>query len=130
MNREQYLRYHQIMCDEARRLSERKNHDYAGKGGEQPFANFQRCEALGICSTERGFLVRMTDKMSRLASFAEAGKFQVADEKVRDTCIDLINYTVLLLAYIDSKDGKTPAIISSASEYVKQVDDSYEYMGE
>jgi hypothetical protein len=124
MNREQYLEYHRLLCDEARKLSERKNHDYAGKGGEQPFANFQRCEALGICSTERGFLVRMTDKMSRLASFCDAGKFAVADEKVRDTCIDLINYTALLLAYIDSR---TNATVVSASG---QVDDPYEYTGE
>lgn len=121
MNRQQYLDFHKALCEEARNLSERKNHDYAGRGGEQPFANFQRCEALGICSTERGFLVRMTDKMSRLASFAEAGKFQVADEKVRDTCIDLINYTALLLAYIDSKNTVTATVT---------VEDPYEYMGE
>jgi hypothetical protein len=121
MNRQQYLDFHKALCEEARNLSERKNHDYAGRGGEQPFANFQRCEALGICSTERGFLVRMTDKMSRLASFAEAGKFQVADEKVRDTCIDLINYTALLLAYIDSKNDVTATVT---------VEDPYEYTGE
>ena len=121
MNRQQYIDFHKALCDEARSLSERKNHDYAGRGGEEPFANFKRCESLGICTTERGFLVRMTDKMSRLSSFAEAGKFQVSDEKLRDTCMDLINYTALLLAYVESKKNVGVNLT---------IADPYEYTGE
>jgi hypothetical protein len=48
-------------------------------------------------------LVRMLDKMSRLASFMEAGKFKVEDEKLKDTILDMINYSILLYAYIDEK---------------------------
>lgn len=125
MNRQDYIEFHRRLCDEARSLSERKNHDYAGKGGEEPFANFKRCEALGICTTERGFLVRMTDKMSRLSSFAEAGCFQVSDEKLRDTCMDLINYTALLLAYVESKREPSVVVTVGLPE-----EDPYEYMGE
>lgn len=103
MNRQQYLDFHKRLCDEARDLSERKNRDYAGNHGRSPFANFERCEALGICTTEKGFLVRLTDKISRLSSFAEVGQFAVADEKLRDTCLDVINYVALMLAYVESK---------------------------
>lgn len=91
------------MCDEALNLMRRKNADYAGSGGENPFANFTRSEAMGLCSTEVGFLVRMTDKMSRLSSYVESGKLLVEDESVNDTLIDLINYSVLLAGYIKSK---------------------------
>jgi hypothetical protein len=125
MNRQQYIDFHKAICDEARSLSERKNHDYAGKGGEEPFANFKRCEALGICTTERGFLVRMTDKMSRLSSFCDAGTFKVADEKLRDTCLDLINYTALLLAYVESKHNTGVTITVGLPP-----EDPYEYDGE
>lgn len=103
MNRQEYLDFHKALCDEARALSEKKNHDYAGRGGMEPFANFVRCEAMGICSTERGFMVRLTDKMSRLSSFADSGILAVSDESLRDTCMDIVNYVCLMLAYIESK---------------------------
>jgi hypothetical protein len=102
MNREELLQMHGCMCTKALELMKRKNHDYSGANGDDPFANFRRVEAMGICSTERGFLVRMSDKLSRLSTFCESGKLLVADEGVEDTLIDLINYSVLLAGYISS----------------------------
>ena len=81
---------------------QKKNADYAGRSGEEPFANFTRCESMGICKTEAGMLVRMTDKMSRLSSFVESGTLLVKDESVEDTCLDLINYAVLFYSYVQS----------------------------
>ena len=103
MSRTQYLNFHQIMCHEARALSIRKNRDYTGREDDKPFANFQRCEAMGITTTEKGFLVRLTDKFSRLSTFCETGSFQVKDESLRDTLLDIINYTILLGAYVEAK---------------------------
>ena len=103
MTRELLLKIHEALTDDAYELMDKKNKDYAGASGAQPFANFERVEALGICSTEKGFLVRMTDKMSRLSSFADAGTFAVEDESLRDTLIDLINYAVLIYAYNSAK---------------------------
>jgi len=105
MNREELLRFHLALTEQARSLMEAKNQDYAGDAehGRQPFANFERVEALGICSTEQGFLVRMTDKMSRLSSYVQAGKLEVSDETVHDTLVDLINYSVLLAAFLSDK---------------------------
>ena len=67
VNRAELLQIHSEVCNKARRLMERKNHDYSGGDNQNdPFLNFTRVEKLGITSTEQGFLVRMTDKVSRL----------------------------------------------------------------
>ena len=58
---------------------------------------------MGICNTEQGFMVRITDKMSRLSSFLDSGKMHVKDESFHDTVIDVINYMVLLAAYEDKE---------------------------
>jgi len=58
---------------------------------------------MGICPTEVGFLVRITDKMSRLSSFMESGKLEVANESFEDTIVDVINYMVLLHSYLKDK---------------------------
>ena len=81
-----------------------KNRDYAGEGGKEPFANFTRVESLGICSTEQGFMTRVTDKISRLSSFLKSGKMHVEDESFYDTIVDVINYMVLLSAYVNDKE--------------------------
>lgn len=103
MHRDELLQHHKALCSKAFELMRRKNADYAGRHGVEPFANFTRCEAMGICRTEAGMLVRMTDKMSRLSSFVEAGVFQVKDESLEDTILDMINYSVLFYSYIQSK---------------------------
>jgi hypothetical protein len=83
-------------------ITKAKNADYTGVG-DDPFANFSRVESLGITDTVRGFLVRMTDKFSRITSFAQKGVLQVKDESVEDTLFDLANYCLLLAAYIRSR---------------------------
>ena len=106
MTRDELLKHHAELSTQARELMNLKNRDYAGSGGEEPFANFTRCEAMGICNTEQGFMVRLTDKMSRLSSFVQSGKMHVQDESFQDTCLDVINYMVLLSAYIKDKDAE------------------------
>ena len=105
MNREELLKHHDSLCNEAKELMKKKNHDYAGSGGDSPFANFERTEAMGICSTEAGVLVRMVDKISRLSTFVEAGKLKVDNEGYQDAIVDIINYCVLLNGIIEEKNG-------------------------
>ena len=111
MTRDDLLKYHLELCAAARGLMSLKNRDYAGNEGLEPFANFTRVEAMGICKTEAGFLVRLTDKMSRLSSFIRACKMHITDESFKDTCVDVINYMVLLAAYLKDKEeqGKSNA---------------------
>lgn len=110
MTRDELIEFHSELCKEGRELMKLKNRDYAGNDGLQPFANFTRVESMGICKTEQGFLVRLTDKMSRLSSFIQSGKMNVKDESFRDTCVDVINYMVLLTAYIKDKEETNGSI--------------------
>jgi len=103
MNREELFNHHTKITNQALHIMKMKNNDYAGKSGTTPFANFERCEAMGICSTETGFLVRMTDKLSRLSTFASDGKLLVTNEGYEDAILDIINYCILFSAYIESK---------------------------
>lgn len=111
MTREDLLKMHEMICEKGRSLMRKKNADYAGNDGLEPFANFTRVEAMGICTTEQGFLVRMTDKMSRLSSFVESGKLAVENESFEDTIIDIVNYSVLMYAYLHDK--KTQSVQSA-----------------
>jgi len=106
MTRDDLIRNHEMLCNMARELMKRKNADYAGRNGVEPFANFTRVESMGICKTEVGMMVRIVDKMSRLSSFMESGKLEVANESFEDTIVDVINYMVLLHSYLkDKKHG-------------------------
>lgn len=108
MRSEELFKIHEKICKESLELMKKKNHDYSGKSGFEPFANFTRAEAMGITTTEKGMLVRMLDKMSRLSSFMEAKEFKVQDEKIEDTIKDMINYSILLYAYLQDKNYSTP----------------------
>ena len=109
LNRDTLLDLHKELCVNARQLMEVKNHDYSGgKDVSDPFLNFTRVERLGITDTKTGFMVRMTDKISRLITFIQTGTFKVKDEALRDTIMDLINYSILLYAYTQhEKDDYT-----------------------
>ena len=104
MNKEEFFKYHREFTNKILEVSKAKNADYTGVT-DDPFANFKRVEALGICSTEQGFLTRMSDKLARLSSFWQKGELQVKDESVTDTLMDLCNYTILMAAYLESKNG-------------------------
>ena len=104
LNRAQLIDLHGELTETAKMLMSRKNHDYSGgKESSDCFLNFTRVEKLGITDTETGFLVRMTDKMSRLITFVQNGRFEVEDEGLKDTVIDLINYSILLYAYLSKE---------------------------
>ena len=97
---------HQALTDKAFDILKKKNHDYAG--GDDPYSNFRKGEVFGLCSTEAGILLRVTDKISRLATFVNQGKLEVTNESYEDAVVDIINYMVLLSSYIaDKNDQKT-----------------------
>jgi hypothetical protein len=86
-------RFYQLL-DELAELHSRKNHDYAGRG--DPLRNFRMCEAMGIPAW-KACLVRITDKLSRLQSFAASETLMVEDESMEDTARDLAVYALILL---------------------------------
>ena len=105
MNAAQLLKFHESFCKEAYTLCAAKNHDYAGAQGAKPFRNFESCEALGITKTEAGILVRMTDKLNRLVTYVNDGKLQVNNEGAKDTLVDMVNYSILLAAFMHKTAG-------------------------
>lgn len=102
MDKQEYFRQQEEFFKSCIELSKRKNEDYTGDS-DDPFSNFKSIEVLGI-PAEIGFLTRMMDKMRRISSFVNKGEFKVKDESIRDTLIDLANYTSQLALYIKSHD--------------------------
>lgn len=51
-----------------------------------------------------GVLIRLGDKIKRLASVSDRGVTLVDNETLRDTAIDLANYAVMLVMLLD-EDG-------------------------
>lgn len=105
MTKEEYLKFFKECTDRMFAITKAKNEDYTA-GSVNPYANFERVEALDIATTEQGFLTRMTDKLCRINSFCQRGVLSVKDESVEDTLMDLANYSILMMGYIRSKREK------------------------
>lgn len=105
MNQADYLEAFKQECHEEMALTSAKNKDYAGQ--ENAFANFELIEILtaGRITTEDGILVRMTDKLKRVANLLERPA-AVKDEKITDTLRDLSVYAKILKIRLDGKPLK------------------------
>lgn len=103
MNTTDLLKFHEDICLKSREIMRAKNSDYSGSSGTTPFANFETCQHLGLCTTEQGMLMRITDKLMRLSTFVKDGKLSVANESATDACEDIINYVILFAAYQQHK---------------------------
>lgn len=97
--RQELFELHKKLSSRGLEIMRAKNHDYS-KG--HPLGNFMVAESLQVCSAEDGIIVRISDKLSRLASILKKGT-KVKDESVEDTIVDAINYLVLLAAVIEYK---------------------------
>lgn len=104
MNREEYLIFHRHCCQKMEEITKAKSRDYANDN--DPFANFSQVVSMGITTVEKGFLVRILDKISRINNYANHKRLAVLDESVEDTILDCANYLILLAGYIKSKEKK------------------------
>jgi hypothetical protein len=91
-----YEKYQAEMFD----ILKRKNSDYAGESDS--YRNFKFCETLGICSVEEGIMVRISDKMTRICNLLKQDA-KVKDETIKDTLLDMANYSMILASYIEDK---------------------------
>lgn len=85
-NREKQMR---AVQDEAFELFKRKNRDYG-----DAFADYGPV----------GVLVRMGDKIRRMTSINKNGVTLVDDEGLRDTLVDLHNYSAMAVMLMDEED--------------------------
>lgn len=103
MNKQEFIQEFQKTLKYMEETLIRKNNDYSGWETESdPFKNFKLVSYLSVTSVERGLLVRMCDKMSRISSLIES-KWKVEDETIVDTLVDLANYSLILSLYLKSK---------------------------
>lgn len=72
------------------KILDSKGHDYSGE--EDALSNFHD---FGF----EGMICRLGDKYHRVKNFCRTGVLKVADEKIDDTLLDLINYAALALIY-------------------------------
>ena len=86
------VKHHIDMVNKCIEITRAKNHDYAGD--EDPLRNFRMCEQFGV-SMEKGILIRLTDKLSRIARLLDNPAY-VKDESIEDTLIDTVNYSMIL----------------------------------
>ena len=93
-------KFNEIVCKMADTY-EKKNADYGDSFG-------QTCDEFGIIAA----IVRMNDKMNRIKQLSKKNAL-VTDEGIKDTILDLANYAVMTLMWVNSKD---PQIIDRYSQ--------------
>ena len=76
---------------EAAELFEKKNQDYGDA--------FAQYGSIGV-------LIRMGDKIQRLKNISQTNIHLVESEKIRDTLIDLHNYSAMAIMLLDETDSK------------------------
>jgi len=106
MNQNQYLEKFAALQRKKLLITKAKNSDYAH--AEDAFANFTLIEKLtnGKISTGEGMLIRLTDKLQRVANLLYKPA-SVADEKLEVTLLDLSNYADIMNIYFSTgKDAR------------------------
>jgi hypothetical protein len=86
---EKHVEKYKLIQKEGIELFGRKNRDYG-----DAFGNY------GVV----GVLVRMGDKISRIQSITKNKTNVVGDESLRDTLIDLFNYSAMAIMLLDEED--------------------------
>ena len=90
------VKAHERICDELNQLYERKNHDYGGS-----FHLTYQKWGLPMAA------IRLEDKLQRFETLIKAEK-KVKDESIRDTLIDLANYSIMTVMELDNPIASTP----------------------
>jgi uncharacterized protein YcfJ len=86
MNREAY----DEIIKQCRDISIKKNNDYG-------------CDTM-MKFMEKGLVVRMNDKMERLINLVwNDVDGQVVDEKIEDTALDMVNYSIYLVMMLQKR---------------------------
>tara|TARA_Y100000361_G_scaffold45578_1_gene39449 strand:- start:3286 stop:3669 length:384 start_codon:yes stop_codon:yes gene_type:complete len=66
-----------------------------------------------------GVLVRIGDKISRLSNITNSSITLIPTESLRDTLIDLHNYSAMAIMLLDSKEQKLKSLVTENSQDTK-----------
>jgi hypothetical protein len=83
------------LCDGLKEMHRRKSSDYGCPSGTDPLANIRNGAKFVGIPAWRAAMVRLSDKVTRLATFNATGKLH--NEGVIDTLEDLASYSLLAL---------------------------------
>ena len=86
------VQIHGAVCQELYETYEKKNADYGNSFGNS-------LDKHGLIAG----IIRMDDKMSRLISLNSKNEQQVMDESMRDTLMDLANYAIMSVMWLDEQ---------------------------
>lgn len=103
MTQEEYLKKFKETTDLLVSIVSKKNQDYSVP--DDAFANFRLCDTMGICKTEEGIVVRMSDKFQRIVNLLHKEN-AVKDETINDSLLDLANYSLILYLYLQDQKLK------------------------
>lgn len=95
------------LLDELKELTLKKRAGYSP--GADPFANFRQSALFGV-DPLKGILVRVMDKLSRVASLLEDPDNDKIGESLRDNLLDAGNYLLIGVAFRDAADEGEYAI--------------------
>lgn len=103
MNQTEFTDHIQTVFNRATELVRNKNIGYSDD--TNAFSNLELCENAGVCSVERGIMVRMFDKMGRISNLlGEASSQLEIEESITDSLMDLIGYAAILIVYKKSRE--------------------------
>lgn len=105
MNQTEFTDHIQTVLNKVAELVRNKNTRYSDDA--DAFSNLELCENAGVCSVERGIMVRMFDKMGRISNLlGETYSHSEIDveESITDSLMDLIGYAAILVVYRKSKE--------------------------
>jgi hypothetical protein len=83
------------LCDSLKAMHASKSSDYGSPDGKDPLANIRNGAAFVGIAAWQGAMVRLSDKVTRLATFNKTGSLTY--EGVEDTLLDLASYSLLAL---------------------------------
>lgn len=84
---------HKAICEELTEIYKKKNADY----GDSFYKSFKE---YGIDMVR----IRLGDKFNRFKTLSKGTKQKVNDESIRDTLLDLANYSIMAIMELDTKE--------------------------
>lgn len=88
--------------NEFKQIVDRMVDTYVKKNSDYGNSFDLTCDEFGIVAA----LTRMSDKFLRIKQLALKGKGLVSDESIKDTLLDLANYSIMTLMWLNGKDNQ------------------------
>lgn len=113
------------VLDELRDLTLKKRAGYSP--GDDPYKNFRMSQTFGI-DPVKGIMIRVMDKIARIASLLENPANDQVAESLRDTMLDAGNYLLIAVAYQDAE--RLAEVDSTVEQIMNEIDAEREAVAE